>query len=195
MPGMRKISARASPAQRRPQWRTASSASTRRNARRVKGATGLDSLTHSPWQSPYTPLVDPYTTELGTARLDKAASNASVRGSRIPSPGGGARWSTRVASPASRRRLAGSSRLPGNGTTPSPRKTDWRSGVDVKASTRARRTKDLATRWPTSPQPTIKTRSRRKRAGKAPRGVWFEGTIQELAARLPGDQNPKDTER
>jgi hypothetical protein len=31
---------------------------------------------------------------------------------------------------------------------------------------------------PTSPQPTIKTRCRRKRAGSVPKGVWFEGKIR-----------------
>jgi hypothetical protein len=52
-----------------------------------------------------------------------------------------------------------------------------RAACEVSASTRTRGASKRATRRPTSPQPTMSTRLRRKRAGKAPKGLWFEGKI------------------
>lgn len=79
MPGMRRMLAR-TPA--RPRWRTAASASTRRWARGVAGATGRVSRTSAPAQSPYTPLVDAYASDTGKLRMRSARASASVRGSR-----------------------------------------------------------------------------------------------------------------
>jgi hypothetical protein len=47
----------------------------------------------------------------------------------------------------------------------------------VNANTRLDAFKSPATRSPTSPQPTINTRGLLNRAGKAPRGLRFEGKI------------------
>jgi hypothetical protein len=166
------------------------SASTRRYARGVKGVTGWDSCTQAPWQSPYTPLVDPYTQLRGQARRSKLRNKARVRGSDQPSVGGGAKCTIRVAKPAKRRRLLASSRLPSKGKMPCPLSTAQFSGDEVKAMTRNGAGANRATRWPTSPQPTINSRWRRKRAGKAPSGVWFEGKIAVFAK----NSNPKDTQ-
>lgn len=121
MPGMRSTEAR-TPA--RPRWRTARSAFTRRWARGVPGATVRVSGTRAPWQSPYTPLVDAYANDAGRLRSRSARASATVRGSRhqasppAPSPGGGARCSTRVARPDSLRNVPASSRLPTSGRAP-----------------------------------------------------------------------------
>jgi hypothetical protein len=62
-------------------------------------------------------------------------------------------------------------------------------------------TKCWAARCPTSPQPMIKTRSFRKREGKAPKGVWFEGKIRDsqisdpLGYRKDELSNQRSTQR
>jgi hypothetical protein len=138
-------------------------------------------------QSPYTPLVEAYTKDLGDCLRRSARSRASVRKSRhqsaARSPSGGARWITRVASPASRASVAGRSRSPASGVMPSSRRRGARSGDELRASSRTRLPSMRATRVPTSPHPTTSTRSRRKRAGRAPRGLWFEGTIDRIRDR------------
>ena len=172
MPGMRR---RVTPTRcRRPHCRSICSASTRRRARGVDGSTGLVSATHAPAQSPYTPVVEPYTNWAGGVRLANAQVRCRVRGSRVPSPppseGGGARCRMRVAIPLKRRNERGSSRSPSSGTTPCDRSASRRDGEDVKASNPMRRPapSTRVVRTPTSPQPMISTRSRRNRAGKAP---------------------------
>ena len=84
---------------------------------------------------------------------------------------------TWVATPANRRKEAASSKLPSSGTIPRCCNTGTREGLLVSAYTRADDINPDAARKPTSPQPTISTRGLRKRAGKAPRGDWFEGKI------------------
>ena len=148
------------------QWRICVSASTRRFPRAVWALVGRVSVIHSPWQSPYTPLVEPYTSRSGGVRRRKACNKLRVRGSRLPMVGGGARWTIRRASPANRRSVAGLSRLPTNGTIPKARSSGMRSGCCVSAKIRTRRGKCRTTRTPTSPHPTIKTRVRRNRNGK-----------------------------
>jgi ferredoxin len=51
-----------------------------------------------------------------------------------------------------------------------PRNSGTRAGDDVSASRRTRAAGRAPSRRPTSPQPTMSTRSRRKRLGRAPRG-------------------------
>ena len=107
---------------------------------------GWDSCTQAPRQSPYTPLVDPYTQLRGQARRSKLRNKARVRGSVQPSEGGGAKCTIRVAKPAKRRRLLASSRLPRNGKMPCPLSTAQFSGDEVKAMTRSGAGANRATR-------------------------------------------------
>jgi hypothetical protein len=79
--------------------------------------------------------------------------------------------------PDSRISDPGLSKLPNSGVMPLERNSAARPEFEVSANKRTRLRNCPATRKPTSPQPTIKTRSRRKREGKEPRGVWFEGKI------------------
>ena len=200
MPGMRRMLLRTP---LRPKCRTSCSASTRRWARGVWAATARVSLMRAPPQSPYTPLVEPYTSDAGALRSRSTRSRAWVRGSRHqalpgarwPSPGGGARCTTRVAMPARRRTVAAASRLPCRGSSPWRRNCGTRSGDEVRASRRGRPAppppKASATRRPTSPQPTSSTRSRRKRAGSAPRGERFEGKIGGCPAGLKDKTPPR----
>jgi hypothetical protein len=81
------------------------------------------------------------------------------------------------AMPAKRCNDDGLSKLPKSGVMPSARKDSKRWVLEVSASVPTERGSSAATRSPTSPQPTIKTRWRRNRAGSAPRGDWFEGKI------------------
>ena len=197
MPGTRRMLARRP---LRPAKRTRRSASTRRRARAVAGARARVSVTQAPPQSPYTPLVDAYTSAAGGQRRRSARTRAWVRGSRSPWPGGGARCSTCVARPDSRRRLAAWSRLPSSGVMPWARRAGARSGLEVSASTRtgerpvALARKACATRRPTSPQPTMSTRARRKRAGSAPRLQAGEAELMQglskvrRASHRPGAQ-------
>ena len=157
----------------RPNQRNCISASTRRWARDVPGLTCRVSDTHSPWQSPYTPLVEPYTKARGMLRSRRVRSSVWVRGSVLPcgsSLGGGAKCTTCVPRPASRRNVAGSSRLPCSGVMFFPRSSDTREADEVNAKTWTWPGSIPATRRPTSPQPMIKIRWRRKRAGNAPKG-------------------------
>ena len=171
----------------RPKKRTLDSALTRRCARAVCGVSGRVSSTRWPWQSPYTPVVEPYTSARGVLRRRNDRTKARVRKSSCTwlrdSVAGGARCSTCVASPDKRARLCGSSRLPARGVRPQARSRRSRPGEEVSASKRTRRLSGApsceAVRSPMSPQPTISTRGRRKREGKAPRGVWFEGKIAD----------------
>ena len=84
---------------------------------------------------------------------------------------------TCVATPAKRSKLRGSSKLPSKGAM----SFDWSSANRctelVNANTRLDAANKPATRSPTSPQPTINTRGLLNRAGKAPRGLRFEGKI------------------
>ena len=176
MPGIRSTDTRTPLL--RPQKRMAYSACTRRWARGVWGASARVSATRAPWQSPYTPLVDAYTTLRGALRRRKMRVKARARGSVQPSEGGGARYTTRWARPARRRRVWALSRLPTRGVAPNARKAGMRSTVDVSASQRPCGRWALSKRTPTSPQPSTSTRSLRKREGKAPRGDWFEGKIE-----------------
>ena len=164
----------------RPNQRSCISASTRRYAREVPGLMCRVSDTQSPWQSPYTPLVEPYTNARGMLRSRKVRSSARVRGSVLPcgsSLGGGARCTTWVPRPASRRNVAGSSRLPCSGVMFFPRISATRELDEVNARTLMRLGSKRAARRPTSPHPMIKIRWRRKRAGNAPKGFRFEGKI------------------
>ncbi len=161
----------------RPHMRTWASAWVRRRALGVWAHSARVSDTQSPAQSPYTPLVEPYTKLRGRPRKRKARINACVRGSVCASCGGGARCTSRVARPASLRRLCAASKFPRKGVRPIARSSATRPDCEVSAKSRTLPRKHWARRNPTSPQPTINTRSRRKRAGKAPRGVWFEGKI------------------
>ena len=86
-----------------------------------------------------------------------AAAPGAARG--WPGRPGGAAWRAR---PDCRR----------SGVMPQRAQRGDALGVEVSASRRTRPEQQLArTRRPTSPQPTISTRGRRKRAGKAPAGV------------------------
>ena len=160
-----------------PQNRICASAWVRRWALGECARTGRVSATQSPPQSPYTPLVDPYTPLRGWLRRRSARTRFLVRGSAEASDDGGAKWMIRVARPANRRRLGASSKFPCNGVNPWPRKNSLRSAWEVSANSLTLPCICLATRIPTSPQPTISKRSRRNLAGNAPRGVWFEGKI------------------
>ena len=60
---------------------------------------------------------------------------------------------------------------------PCARSSGSRAGDEVIASTRTVFGSWRTARTPTSPQPTTKTRTRRKRAGSAPSGFRFEGKI------------------
>ena len=103
----------------------------------------------------------------------------------VPVGAGGARCSTRWPNAARRRRVCASSKLPNSGVMPAARKGAIRAACEVSASTRTRSVSKRATRMPTSPQPTMSTRLRRKRAGKAPKGLWFEGKIGDYVRCKP----------
>jgi hypothetical protein len=96
---------------------------------------------------------------------------------------------TWVATPANRRKEAASSKLPSSGTIPRRCNTGTRAGLLVSAYTRADDSNPDAARKPTSPQPTINTRGRRKRAGNAPKGIWFEGKIQSFVVHTKPEDN------
>jgi hypothetical protein len=85
-----------------------------------------------------------------------------------------------VATPAKRRKLMGSSKLPNNGVMPRACNSGTLCAELVSASSRLDALNKPATRKPTSPQPTIKTRGLLNRAGKAPRGLRFEGKISSF---------------
>ena len=161
-----------------PQWRNMLSASALRCARGVCGRMGVVSATHAPPWSPYTPLVLPYTSCCGGVRLRKACSRACVRKSRHQWAfcwAGGAKCSTRCAKPERRCRVCGWSRSPIRGCAPKRRscsawRVSWHSANTRKPCITG--CKPLISRVPTSPQPTIKMRWRRKRAGKAPEAGW-----------------------
>ena len=99
---------------------------------------------------------------------------------------------TRWAMPRKRRKLETSSKLPTSGVIPNCRSAAARSGDEVNASSRGPRLpaapvaacNALAARCPTSPQPMMSTRVRRKRAGNARRGVGFEGKIAYSPLRM-----------
>jgi CDP-4-dehydro-6-deoxyglucose reductase, E3 len=114
---------------------------------------------------------------------------------------------TRVATPESRRRLCTWSRLPKRGVTPTARNGSTRDCEDVSAITRMRglprpELNARTTRMPTSPQPMINRRSRLKRAGRAPKGLWFEGkigaafkkcsnwTVRRIHKKMSSSENP-----
>ena len=61
--------------------------------------------------------------------------------------------------------------FPGLAALLQTQQTAFRAEGPVSASTRKRGVSKRATRRPTSPQPTMSTRPRRKRAGKAPKGL------------------------
>jgi hypothetical protein len=77
------------------------------------------------------------------------------------------------------------SKLPTTGVMPWSLKAAHFSGLEVSAMTLARPTNCLAARRPTSPHPMINTRSFRKREGKAPKGVWFEGKMGVVVLKTP----------
>jgi len=60
-------------------------------ARSASGAAGLSSLTHSPLQLPYTPVVLIITTLSGREGWSRDDRKASILKSTIPSEGGGAK--------------------------------------------------------------------------------------------------------
>ena len=78
---------------------------------------------------------------------------------------------------------------------PRERNSSTRLEDDVSAISPTRSRRTAATRRPTSPQPTINTRSLRKRAGSAPRGLWFEGKIRGYAKTECPKDNEKDREK
>jgi hypothetical protein len=185
----------------RPRCLIFSSASIRLYALVVVAFLALISVATSPAQSPYTPLVEPYTSTAGSVRLRNARNSARVRSSRggvSAPPWGGARWSSLWARPASRASVFGWSKFANNGVAPNARSGPHWAGVEVSANTRTRPVSQGKTRWPTSPHPTISTRSRRKRAGKAPLGVEaaqkeedeIKGKIEGFLEQSPRIPNP-----
>ena len=78
--------------------------------------------------------------------------------------------------------------VPVSGVMPAARKASAREGLEVSAIRRARRPEpsSRAARRPTSPHPTINTRSRRKRAGKAPRKLIGRGFLRQCAVAVAG---------
>ena len=120
-------------------------------------------------------------------RRRRARASARVRASppSFDEGAGGAKCSTRPARPAqaaSRRKLAGASRSPASGVMPICRKAAALAALRHRASTRTRGNSRRAARTPTSPQPTMSTRARRKRAGsargRAPQKKRFTGKIR-----------------
>jgi hypothetical protein len=95
--------------------------------------------------------------------------------------------------PANRDSVPARSRSPDKGVMPRERNKAKRSGDELSASTRTPRLMRPATRRPTSPQPTMSRRSRRKRDGRAPRGLWIEGKI-ECSIRQKCPRIQKDDE-
>ncbi len=79
MPGMRRMLAR-TPA--RPRWRTAASRIHTALGAWGSGRHGARFAHQRPAQSPYTPLVDAYASDIGKLRMRSARASASVRGSR-----------------------------------------------------------------------------------------------------------------